>query len=175
MNLLQLLLHFDRYLQMLTAQYGVWVYALLFAIVFCETALIPLFFLPGNPLIFLSGALCATSKLNIGVLMTILFLAALIGSFANYRLGRALGQAVFSRDYRWLDRDALNKTHAFYQSRGGSSLLISLFIPVVRTFAPFVAGVAAMDGARFTGFAAGGAAIWVVVLALGGYFFGNLR
>jgi membrane-associated protein len=174
MDFLQLLLHFDRYLQMLTTHYGVWVYGLLFAMVFCETALIPLFFLPGNPLIFLSGALCATSMLNIGVLMAVLFSAALVGSFANYRLGRALGQAVFSRDYRWLDRDALNKTHAFYQSRGGSSLLISLFIPVVRTFAPFVAGVAAMDSARFIGFAATGAAVWVIVLAVGGYFFGNL-
>jgi membrane-associated protein len=179
MNVLQLLLHLDRYLTTLTTHYGVWVYGLLFAIVFCETALIPLFFLPGNPLIFLSGALCATSMLNLGVLVVVLFCATVMGSAANYRLGRYLGMAVFDHDgastrHRWLDRDALARTHAFYQRRGGNSLLVSLFIPVVRTFAPFVAGVVAMDASRFTGFTAAGAAIWVGVLAVGGYFFGNL-
>lgn len=174
MEFLQVLLHFDHYLGTVITQYGTWIYLLLFGIVFCETALIPLFFLPGNPLLFISGAFCASGLMNIWVLMVALFVAALSGSLVNYRIGRFIGKQIYTRNYRWLDREALLKTHAFYESHGGYSFLFSLFIPVVRTFAPLVAGVSEMRAARFVGFVTAGAAIWVVTLATAGYFFGNL-
>ena len=174
MEFLQILFHFDRYLGSVIAQYGTWIYLLLFVIVFLETALIPLFFLPGNPLLFICGAYCATGMMNLWILMLVLFGAALSGSLLNYRIGRFIGKQVYTRDYRWLDREALLKTHAFYESYGGYSFLFSLFIPVVRTFAPLVAGVSEMRAARFVAFVTAGAAIWVVTLVTAGYFFGNL-
>ncbi len=174
MEFLQILFHFDRYLGSVIAQYGTWIYLLLFVIVFLETALIPLFFLPGNPLLFICGAYCATGMMNLWILTLILFVAALGGSLVNYRIGRFIGKQVYTRNYRWLDREALLKTHAFYESYGGYSFLFSLFIPVVRTFAPLIAGVTAMRAARFAIFVAAGAAIWVGVLVTAGYFFGNL-
>ncbi len=174
MEFFQILLHFDRYLDTVIANYGTMIYLLLFAIVFCETALAPLFFLPGNPLIFISGALCATGMLHVGLLMAVLFSAALIGSAVNYRIGRAIGQQAFSGNIRWFDQASLLKTHAFYENHGGVTFLLSLFIPVVRTFAPLVAGVAEMSFSRFLLFVAAGAAVWVVTLVLGGYFFGNI-
>ena len=174
MDFLQVLLHFDRYLGSVIAQYGIWIYLLLFMIVFCETALIPLFFLPGNPLLFICGAYCATGMLNVWMVLAILFIAALGGSLVNYGLGCYIGKQVYTRNYRWLDRDALLKTHAFYESYGGLSFLFSLFIPVVRTFAPLIAGVSEMRVGRFALFVAAGAAIWVLMLVTAGYFFGNL-
>lgn len=174
MEFLQILFHFDRYLGSVIAQYGTWIYLLLFVIVFLETALIPLFFLPGNPLLFICGAYCATGMMNLWILMLVLFGAALSGSLLNYRIGRFIGKQVYTRDYRWLDREALLKTHTFYENYGGYSFLFSLFIPVVRTFAPLVAGVSEMRAARFVAFVTAGAAIWVVTLVTAGYFFGNL-
>ena len=141
MEFLQVLLHFDRYLGSVIAQYGNWIYLLLFVIVFCETALIPLFFLPGNPLLFICGAYSATGMMDVWILMATLCVAALGGSLLNYTFGRFIGKQVYTRNYRWLDRAALLKTHAFYESHGGLSFLFSLFIPVVRTFAPLIAGV----------------------------------
>ena len=174
MEFVQILLHFDRYLGSVIMQYGAWIYLLLFGIVFCETALIPLFFLPGNPLLFICGAYCATGMLNLWVVLTLLFVAALGGSLVNYAIGRYMGKQVYTRTYRWVDRDALLKTHAFYQSYGGLSFLFSLFIPVVRTFAPLIAGVSEMRATRFTLFVAAGAALWAGSLVIAGYFFGNL-
>ena len=174
MEFLQVLLHFDRYLGSVIAQYGTWIYMLLFVIVFCETGLIPLFFLPGNPLLFICGAYSATGMMDVWVLVVTLFVAALGGSLLNYTFGRFIGKQVYTRNYRWLDRAALLKTHAFYESYGGLSFLFSLFIPVVRTFAPLIAGVSQMRVTRFVGFVSGGAAIWVVTLVSAGYFFGNL-
>ena len=174
MEFLQILLHFDHYLDTVIANYGALIYALLFAIVFCETALAPLFFLPGNPLIFISGALCATGQLHIGLLMAILMMAAVSGSVVNYRIGSVVGPKLFSRNFKWLDQEAFLKTHAFYERYGGMTFLLSLFIPVVRTFAPLVAGVAAMTFSRFVLFVAAGAATWVGLLVSGGYFFGNI-
>ena len=155
-------------------QYGSLVYALLFAIVFCETALLVLFFLPGDPLLFISGALCATGAMNIWILMLLLFTAAVVGSIVNYWLGNAIGQKVFVRDYKWLNREALQKTHAFYEKHGGITFLLSPFIAVVRTFAPFVAGVSAMTFRKFQIFVIAGVALWVITLVSGGYFFGNI-
>lgn len=174
MEFLQILLHFDRYLGSVIAQYGAWIYLLLFGIVFCETALIPLFFLPGNPLLFICGAYCATGMLNIWIVLTLLFVAALGGSLVSYAIGRYIGKQVYTRNYRGVDRDALLKAQAFYESYGGLSLLFSLFIPVVRTFAPLIAGVSAMRVTRFALLVAAGAALWAGSLVSAGYFFGNL-
>lgn len=174
MEFLQILLHFDHYLDTVIANYGTMIYLLLFAIVFCETALAPLFFLPGNPLIFISGALCATGMLNIWLVLGILFSAALSGSAVNYQIGRVIGQRAFSGNSRWLDQDSLLKTQAFYENYGGVTFLLSLFVPVVRTFAPLVAGVAQMVFSKFLLFVAAGAALWVGTLVAGGYFFGNI-
>ena len=174
MSLLQTILHLDQYLHIVIMQYGSLVYALLFAIVFCETALLVLFFLPGDPLLFISGALCATGAMNIWILMALLFTAAVIGSIVNYWLGNAIGQKVFMQDYKWLNREALEKTHAFYEKHGGITFLLSPFIAVVRTFAPFVAGVSAMTFRKFQLFVVAGAALWVITLVSSGYFFGNI-
>ena len=174
MSLLQTILHLDQYLHIVIMQYGSLVYALLFAIVFCETAFLVLFFLPGDPLLFISGALCATGAMNIWILMVLLFTAAVAGSIVNYWLGNAIGQRVFVRDYKWLNREALEKTHAFYEKHGGITFLLSPFIAVVRTFAPFVAGVSAMTFRKFQLFVIAGAALWVITLVSSGYFFGNI-
>ena len=174
MQTLHMLLHFDRYLGAFIAQYGTLIYALLFLIIFCEMALLPLFFLPGDPLLFICGAFSATGALNLWVVMVLLFVAAISGSLVNYRIGRAVGQQVFVRNYRWLDQDALRKTHAFYENRGSFTFLVSPFIAVVRTFAPFVAGVSAMTLPRFLLSMGTGTALWVATLVAGGYFFGNI-
>lgn len=174
MEFLQIILHFDHYLDTLIAHYGALIYLVLFGIVFCETAFVPLFFLPGNPLIFISGALCATGQLKLGVAMLTLASAALLGSVINYRIGQLIGPKIFSRKYKWLDQDSLRKTQAFYENYGGVTFLLSLYIPVVRTFAPLVAGVARMHFTRFVGFVTLGAIFWVLSLVIGGYFFGNI-
>ncbi len=174
MHTLQMLLHFERYLGPVIDQYGALIYALLFLIVFCEMALLPLFFLPGDPLLFICGAFCATGALNLWLIMALLFAAAASGSLLNYRLGKASGEKILRRNYRWLDRDALSRTQAFYQTRDGYTFLLSPYIAVVRTFAPFVAGAADMSDARFLLFMSMGAALWVVTLIPGGYFFGNI-
>lgn len=174
MQLFQAALHLDQYLHIVIMQYGSLVYALLFAIVFCETALLVLFFLPGDPLLFISGALCATGAMNIWILMVLLFTAAVTGSTVNYWLGNAIGQKVYMQDYKWLNREALEKTHAFYEKHGGITFLVSPFIAVVRTFAPFVAGVSAMTFRKFQIFVIAGVALWVITLVSSGYFFGNI-
>src|SRR5258707_10820873 len=174
MHLLQIALHFDRHLGGLIGQYGAAVYAMLFAIVFVEIAFLPLFFLPGDPLIFICGAFAATHALNVWLVMPVLFAATVLGSIVNYGIGRAIGEKVYTADYRWLDRNALRKAHAFYEARGGVTFLLSPFIAVVRTFAPFVGGVARMTFARFVSFVVLGAAIWIVSLVAAGYAFGNV-
>lgn len=174
MDLLQAILHLDKTLNLITTQYGSLVYLVLFATVFCETGILALFFLPGVPLLFISGALCATGVMNIWVLMGLLFAAAVIGSNINYRFGRAIGQKILPHNYRWINRDALQKTHIFFEKYGDTTFLVYLFIPFVRTFAPFVAGVSTMTYKKFQLFSMAGAALWVVVLLPAGYFFGNI-
>jgi membrane-associated protein len=146
----------------------------LFAIVFCETGLVVLPFLPGDTLLFIAGAFCATGSINIWVLITLLLIAAIGGNTVNYWIGRAIGHRVFTHDYRWLDKNALRRTHAFYENHGGKTMILARFIPIVRTFAPFVAGVSAMTFAKFQFFNIVGALLWVVGLVAGGYFFGNI-
>lgn len=173
-HFLQLLLHFDRHLGGMIAQYQVLIYAMLFLVVLVEIGVLPLFFLPGDPLLFVCGAFCAMGRLNIWLLLPLLVVAAVLGSLLGYGAGRAVGGEACALDSRWLDRAALQKTHAFYERYGRLTLILSPFIAVVRTFAPFVAGVARMTFARFLGAVLAGAALWVLTLVPAGYFFGNI-
>ncbi|WP_028104633.1 VTT domain-containing protein [Pseudoduganella violaceinigra] len=172
-QLLDMLVHVDRAMGTLIAQYGVYVYALLFAIVFCETGLVVLFFFPGDTLLFIAGAFCATGQMHLGLLMFLLSTAAILGNTTNYWIGEAIGQRVFTHDYRWINKDALKRTHEFFEKHGGKTIILARFVPVVRTFAPFVAGVSDMTHARFQMFNIVGAVAWVVSLCVSGYIFGN--
>jgi membrane-associated protein len=174
MQFLDMILHVDTYLGTVIAQYGTLVYAVLFAIIFCETGLVVLPFLPGDTLLFIGGAFCATGAMNIWLLMTLLVIAAVTGNTVNYWIGRAIGHKVFTHDYKWLDQAALQKTHAFYENHGGKTIILSRFIPIVRTFAPFVAGVSEMTFTKFQFYNITGALLWVVGLVAAGYFFGNI-
>ncbi|MGH8581976.1 MAG: DedA family protein [Gammaproteobacteria bacterium] len=170
-----MLLHLDRHLALLLQQYGVWVYPMLFAIVFCETGLIVTPFLPGDSLLFVAGTLAATGGLDLGLLMLLLFIAAVLGDTVNYTVGNYFGAKVFSwEDSRFFNKSAFDKTHAFYERHGGKTIVIARFMPLIRTFAPFVAGVARMTYPRFLAFNIIGGSLWVVSLVLAGYWFGNL-
>jgi membrane-associated protein len=172
---IDIVLHLDKHLAVLLAQYGTWIYAILFLIIFCETGLIVTPFLPGDSLLFVAGTLAATGGMDIGVLMAVLFVAAVLGDGVNYRVGRWFGPKVFRwEDSRFFNKAAFDKTHAFYEHHGGKTVVIARFLPLLRTYAPFVAGVADMPAARFTFFNVVGAATWVGSLCLAGYFFGNL-
>ncbi|MFM7759812.1 MAG: VTT domain-containing protein [Burkholderiaceae bacterium] len=173
-ELLGLILHIDKALGIMLQQYGVWVYALLFAIVFAETGLVVFPFLPGDTLLFIAGAFCANGLMNASLLMLLLIIAAVSGNTVNYLIGRALGQRVFTHDYRWIDRHALEKTHAFFEQHGGKTIILARWLPVIRTFAPFVAGVSDMGFTRFQIFNVAGALLWVIGLVMAGYFFGNI-
>ena len=173
-----LVLHIDKFLGVFIHQYGAWVYAVLFLIVFSETGLVVLPFLPGDSLLFIGGAFAATHEMNLGLLIVLLVAAAVSGNTVNYLIGRAIGPKVFNTHIpvleRFLDRAALQKTHEFYERHGGKTIVLARFIPVVRTFAPFVAGVSQMGMKRFQLFNMAGALFWVLLLVLLGYFFGNI-
>ena len=156
------------------APYGVYVYAVLFAIVFCETGLVVLFFFPGDTLLFIAGAFCATGEMSYPLLMALLIIAAVTGNTLNYYIGKAIGHRVFTHDYRWLNKDALQQTHDFFEKHGGKTIILARFVPVVRTFAPFVAGISEMTQTRFQMYNVTGAVLWVVGLVTAGYFFGNI-
>ena len=173
-HFLDLILHVDKYLGEVLANYGALVYVLISAIVFSETGLVVMFFLPGDTLLFIAGAFCATGAISIWALMALLAVAAIGGSTLNYWIGSFIGHKVYSHNYRWLDRDALQKTHAFYEKYGGITMVLSRFVPVVRTFAPFVAGVSEMTFTKFQAFNISGALLWVIALVSAGYFFGNI-
>jgi membrane-associated protein len=174
MQFFDMILHVDKTLGMLLSQYGIYVYAVLFAIVFCETGLVVLFFFPGDTLLFIAGAFCATGQMNYLLLMVLLITAAVTGNTLNYWIGEMIGQRVFTHDYRWLNKDALHRTHNFFEKHGGKTIILARFVPVVRTFAPFVAGVSDMTHGRFQLYNFTGAALWVITLVTGGYFFGNI-
>jgi membrane-associated protein len=169
-----MVLHIDKFLGAFIHTYGAWVYAVLFLIVFCETGLVVVPFLPGDSLLFIAGAFAASGQLNLGMLVLLLLIAAIGGNTLNYALGRLAGPKVFESNWRFLDRAALQKTHAFYEHHGGKTIVLARFIPVVRTFAPFVAGVSAMSVVKFQFYNVIGALGWVVGLVALGYFFGNL-
>src|SRR3954467_13705798 len=169
-----MMLHVDKTLGNLLATYGVYIYAVLFAIVFCETGLVVLFFFPGDTLLFIAGAFCATGEMSYPLLMLLLIVAAVTGNTLNYFIGAAIGHRVFTHDYRWLNKDAMRRTHDFFEKHGGKTIILARFVPVVRTFAPFVAGISDMTHTRFQMYNVTGAVLWVVSLVTGGYFFGNI-
>lgn len=172
---LDIVLHLDTYLEILTRQYGVWIYGILFVIIFCETGLVVFPFLPGDSLLFVAGAVSAVGDMNLPTLIFVLSVAAVSGNVVNYHVGRFLGPRVFHwPDHPLFNRAALEKTHAFYQRHGGKTLIVSRFLPLLRTFAPFVAGIGSMNYPRFFLFNLTGGLSWVVSLTLAGYFFGNL-
>ncbi|WP_426394715.1 VTT domain-containing protein [Ralstonia sp. R-29] len=174
MQLVDIVLHVDKSLGLLIQQYGAWVYVLLFAIVFAETGLVVLPFLPGDTLLFIAGAMCATGQMDPWLLTVLLVIAAVTGNTVNYFVGAWIGPKVFDGHIRFLDHQALMKTHGFYERHGGKTLVMARFIPVVRTFAPFVAGVSKMTFAKFQLFNMIGAVLWVGLLVASGVFFGNL-
>jgi membrane-associated protein len=169
-----IVLHLDKYLAMLVQQYGPWIYAILFAIIFSETGFVVTPFLPGDSLLFVAGALAALGGMDLVTLIAVLIAAAALGNMLNYQIGRFLGPKVFHwENSHFFNKAALEKTHAFYTRHGGKTLIISRFLPLFRTFAPFVAGIGAMNYMRFAIFNLAGAVSWVVSLTLAGYFFGN--
>ena len=175
MQLVDFILHVDVHLRDFVAQYGNWVYALLFLIVFVETGLVVMPFLPGDSLLFIVGALSGAELLSLPVAMGVLLVAAVAGDQTNYTIGRYFGPKVFQwEDSRFFNRAAFDKAHAFYEQYGGITIVLARFMPFIRTFVPFVAGVAAMTRSKFTAYNVVGAVIWVVGLLLAGYFFGNL-
>ncbi len=173
-SFLDMILNIDQFLGVWVTEYGAWIYLVLFLIIFGETGLVVLPFLPGDSLLFIAGAFGASGMLNPVLLAGLLLVAAILGNTVNYHIGRYIGPRVFSRDYRFLDRKALERTHAFYEKHGGKTIVLSRFLPVFRTFAPFVAGVASMNAALFQLFNISGAILWIGGLIAAGYFFGNV-
>ncbi|WP_101103564.1 DedA family protein [Macromonas bipunctata] len=173
--LIDFILHVDQHLQAFVQNYGAWVYALLFLIVFVETGVVVMPFLPGDSLLFIVGALCGAGLMNLPLAMGLLVVAAVLGDQLNYTIGRYFGPKVFQwEDSRWFNKNAFNQAHAFYERYGGITIVLARFMPFIRTFAPFVAGVAAMTRSKFTAFNIGGGLLWVVGLTGAGYLFGNL-
>ena len=174
MQLFNMVLHVDKTLGIFIDQYGTLIYVILFAIIFCETGLIVLPFLPGDSLLFIAGTYCATGAMDVWLLSALLIAAAVIGNTVNYWVGSLIGHKVYDHDYAWLDKDALKKTHLFYEKHGGKTIVLARFLPIVRTFAPFVAGVSEMTHRRFQMFNLLGAVLWVGLLVAAGYFLGNI-
>jgi membrane-associated protein len=166
-------LHIDRHLLELAGSYGLWVYAILFLVVFLETGVVVTPFLPGDSLLFATGALAGAGVLDIGVVLPLLTTAAIVGDNMNYWIGRTVGPRVFTGTSRWLNREHLLRTQRYYEKHGGKTVVIARFVPIVRTFAPFVAGIGRMRYARFLAFDVGGGVLWVCGFGLLGFFFGN--
>jgi len=174
-QLLDLFLHLDAHLYELVSAYGLWVYLILFLVVFAETGLVVTPFLPGDSLLFATGAIAATGALDPSAVVGLLLVAAVLGDATNYWIGHYLGPKVFTRQKSWFFNPAhLHRTHAFYEKHGGKTIIIARFVPIIRTFAPFVAGIGEMSYRRFFSFNVVGALLWVPGLVYAGYFFGNL-
>ncbi|WP_066270508.1 DedA family protein [Hydrogenophaga palleronii] len=173
--LIDFILHVDQHLQTFVQNYGAWVYALLFLIIFTETGVVVMPFLPGDSLLFVVGALCGAGLMSLPLVMVLLVIAAILGDQTNYSIGRYFGPKVFQwENSRLFNRNAFNQAHAFYEKYGGITIILARFMPFIRTFAPFVAGVAEMTRGKFTAYNVIGALIWVVGLTTAGYLFGNL-
>lgn len=173
-SVVDLFLHLDEHLTRVFTTYGVWTYAILFAIIFLETGVVVTPFLPGDSLLFAAGALCATGGLNPVLLFVILTVAAILGDSVNYAIGRAVGPRVFHEKTRWVKREHLERTQAFYEKHGGKTIVLARFLPIVRTFAPFVAGIGSMSYPKFFFFNVVGGIAWTSIFVFGGYFFGSL-
>lgn len=174
-QLIDVVVHLDQHLQALVAEHGAWIYLILFLIVFCETGLVVTPFLPGDSLLFVAGTVAAAGGMDIHLLVLLLIIAAVLGDAVNYAVGHYIGPRIFSHnESRWLNPAHLQRAHDFYEKYGGKTIIIARFVPIVRTYAPFVAGAASMTYAKFALFNVSGAVLWVVSLAYAGYFFGNL-
>ncbi len=172
---IDVVLHLDKHLVAMVEQYGVWIYAILFAIIFSETGFVVTPFLPGDSLLFVAGAVAASGGMNVHLLVALLILAAVLGNSVNYAVGRWLGRHFFTdRGSRWLNPAHLDKAHAFYERHGGKAVVISRFLPIVRTYVPFVAGMGSMQPLRYTMFNVAGGVLWVGSLCYAGFFFGNI-
>jgi membrane-associated protein len=172
--IIDLILHMDKYLGQIIQQYGTWTYLILFCVIFMETGFVVTPFLPGDSLLFAAGTFAGMGYLNIGVLFALMAVAAIAGDTVNYWIGHKIGPRAFSGNIRYLKKEYMDRTHAFYEKHGGKTIIIARFIPIIRTFAPFVAGVGAMTYGRFISFNIIGGLAWVALFTLGGYFFGNL-
>jgi membrane-associated protein len=171
---IDIILHLDRYLGDLVRDYGGWTYAILFLIVFCETGLVVTPFLPGDSLLFAAGALAATGALNVHAVFVLLIVAAITGDAVNYAIGRRIGPAIFRKETRFIKHAHLERTRQFYEKHGGKTIVLARFLPIIRTFAPFVAGVAQMRYPNFASYNIVGGLLWVALFLYGGFFFGNL-
>lgn len=171
---LDMMLHLDVHLSALISEYGVWTYLILFLIVFCETGLVVTPFLPGDSLLFAAGAFAGKGALDLWILVPILIVAGILGDGANYSIGKVLGAKILSEDRWFLKRDHIRKTQAFYEKYGGKTIVFARFVPIIRTFAPFLAGVGKMNYSRFGMFNVGGAILWVGLFSLAGFWFGNI-
>jgi membrane-associated protein len=174
-HLIDLFLHLDKHLSLVIQTYGTWTYLLLFAIIFLETGLVITPFLPGDSLLFAAGTFASLNALNIYMLFLLMSLAAFLGDTTNYWVGHFIGPKAFSGNIRFLKKEYLERTHAFYEKHGGKTIIIARFIPIIRTFAPFVAGVGEMSYWRFITYNLLGGISWVALFTFGGYFFGNLK
>jgi len=174
-DVIDLFLHLDTHLQTVIQNYGTWTYVILFFIIFCETGLVVTPILPGDSLLFAAGAFAATGSLDLAWLLILLTFAAVLGDAVNYAIGHFMGPKVFAQpDSRFLKREYLDRTHQFYEKYGGKTIIIARFVPIVRTFAPFVAGVGSMTYAKFASYNVIGGLLWVGVCVFAGYAFGNI-
>lgn len=174
-SLIEIFLHLDKHLDAVIQSYGVWTYLILFLIIFCETGLVVTPVLPGDSLLFALGSLAAMGSLDLGLLLVLLSLAAVLGDTANYWIGHRIGPAVFhKKNSRIFRQEYLDKTHRFYEKYGGKTIILARFVPIVRTFAPFVAGVGAMSYGRFIAYNIVGGLLWISLFVFGGYLFGNI-
>ena len=171
--LIDLFLHLDEYLAGIITTYGAWTYGILFVVIFVETGLVIMPFLPGDSLLFAAGTFAALGSLNVWSLVGLLFIAAVLGDAVNYSIGHYLGERAYN--IKWIKKEYLDKTHAFFEKHGGKAIFLARFVPIVRTFAPFVAGIGKMSYRYFATYNVVGAAVWVFTFTLMGYFFGNLE
>jgi membrane-associated protein len=167
-------LHLDRHLSQVISQYGTWTHGILFLIVFCETGLVVTPFLPGDSLLFAAGTFAALGALDVRLIVVLLIIAAIVGDTVNYWVGAYVGPRAFGGNVRFLRKEYLDRTHAFYEKHGGKTIILARFVPIIRTFAPFVAGVGAMSYPKFLTYNVVGAVLWVGLFVPAGYFFGNI-
>jgi membrane-associated protein len=173
-RIVDLFLHLDQHLGQLIAQYGTWTHLILFLVVFCETGLVVTPFLPGDSLLFAAGTFAALGALDLWLIVVLLIVAAILGDTVNYWIGSYIGPRAFRGDMRFLRKEYLDRTHAFYEKHGGKTIILARFVPIIRTFAPFVAGVGAMTYGKFITYNVVGAVLWVGLFVPAGYFFGNI-
>jgi membrane-associated protein len=173
-NLMDLFVHLDQHLSRIISEYGTWTHLILFLIVFCETGLVVTPFLPGDSLLFAAGTFAALGSLDLPLVLLLLIVAAIAGDTVNYWIGSYIGPRAFGGNIRFLRQEYLERTHAFYEKHGGKTIILARFVPIIRTFAPFVAGVGAMSYPKFISYNVVGAVLWVGLFVLGGYFFGNI-